>query len=82
MNLVEIMQEKDLRISFSSITGFGPLGGLSNFYHNQVAAVVLATENKKKTRENIRHYMPLKLVQSGVYFAIIQRLRSFPNRLE
>jgi hypothetical protein len=48
MNLVEIMQEKDLRISFSSITGFGPLGGLSNFYHNQVAAVVLATENKKK----------------------------------
>src|SRR5258706_13928387 len=40
MNLVQIVQEKDLRVSFSSNAGFVPLSRLSDFDYNQVTAMV------------------------------------------
>ena len=83
MDSTQIVQQQNLTVSLSTVARLSALRGLATL----TTTMYLYNHNHKKLNKrrqglDSRNEVPLKLIQPRVNLSIIQRLRSFPNRLE
>ena len=82
MYTIQVMHNKNLRISLSAITRFGALGRFANFYYNKVPTQKVSILTALKRMHNSRYDVTFKLVQARIDFTIVELRRTLTNRLE
>ena len=82
VDAVQVVHQQDLTITFSTVTRLGPFSRLSNLDYDHISIGSINFKRPETPKSNSRNNVPLELVEARIHFSIIDRTRTFSDRLE